>query len=80
MWNLYGVKRDQRELVATFSSEAQLRAYVQWAILKQNEDGTMKFEQKTPLTGCSNYNYEKVSGGEENADVDVVHNPSPAML
>lgn len=77
MWNLYGLKGDRRQLVATFSSEAQLRAYVQWAILKKNDDGTYKFEQKTPLTGCSSYDYEETSAADT---ADVVHNPSPAML
>ncbi|MFT5326714.1 MAG: hypothetical protein ACI8P0_004596 [Planctomycetaceae bacterium] len=80
MWILYGVKRDDRKLVATFGSEAQLRAYVQWAILKKNDDGTLKFEQKTPLTGCTAYDFQQASSDEEAVSADVAHNPSPAML
>jgi hypothetical protein len=34
-----------RKLVATFDSEQQLLAYVGWATLKTNSDGTSKFEQ-----------------------------------
>lgn len=85
MWNLYGIKGDNRKLAATFDSEAQLRSYVQWAILKKNDDGTFKFEQKTPLTGCTAYEYDnpnvdETSLEEKNANPNVVHNPSPGML
>lgn len=85
MWKLFGIKGDNRKLVATFDSEAQLRSYVQWAILKKNDDGLFKFEQKTPLTGCTAYDYahsdvEKASLEENNSNSKVVHNPSPGML
>ena len=85
MWNLYGIKCDNRKLAATFDSEAQLRSYVQWSILKKNDDGTFKFEQNTPLTGCTAYEYkqsnvDEASLEEANADPNLVHNPSPGML
>jgi hypothetical protein len=51
-------------------------AYVQWATLRRNPDGTYKFEQNTPLVGCVRYDYE--SADDETAD--VLHNPSPSML
>jgi len=81
MWNLYGIKGGKRKLVATFDSEAQLRSYVQWAILKRASDGTYKFEQKTPLTGCTDYEYSRSEDEPESEEsADVVHNPSPGML
>ena len=40
-----------RKLVATFDSEQQLLAYVGWATLKTNPDGTGKFEQGSALAG-----------------------------
>lgn len=81
MWNLYGIKRDERKLVATFDTEAQLRSYVNWAILKRNEDGTYKFEQKTPLTGLTSYDYEEAAvSPNADASSETVHNPSPGML
>ncbi|MBI1311156.1 hypothetical protein GC176_07590 [bacterium] len=78
MWNLYGIKRDQRNLVATFDTEAQLRSYVQWAILKRDDDGSFRFEQKTPLTGCTSYDFDDAPLDSESAE--VVHNPTPGML
>lgn len=79
MWNLYGIKGDgSRRLVATFGSEQQLLAYVKWATLKTNEDGTYKFEQKTPLTGCANYDYSRAASTDE--QFDVPYNPTPSML
>lgn len=46
---LYGLKSGRRQLVATFDSDAQLRAYVNWCILRTNADGTSKFEQGSAL-------------------------------
>ncbi len=40
-----------RKLVATFDSEEQLLAYVGWATLKKNADGTSKFEQGSAPVG-----------------------------
>ena len=78
MWNLYGIKGDNdRRIVATFGSEQQLLAYVSWATLRRNEDGTFKFEQKTPLTGCVKYDYSRASRDEL---IDVPYNPTPSML
>jgi len=76
MWNLFGQDRSGDRLVATFDSEQQLLAYVRWAILETRDDGTMKFEQKTPLTGCHGYRYESAAGEAG----DVPHNPTPGML
>ena len=46
MYFLYASKAGKtRKLAATFDSEQQLRAYVGWATLQQNPDGTSKFEQ-----------------------------------
>lgn len=68
-----------RKLVATFDSEPQLRAYVAWATLKTNPDGTGKFEQGSAL--ASYQRWEK-SATPLTADdpAQVVHNPSPSML
>src|SRR5436853_6212278 len=80
MHYLYGSKRaDNKKLVATFDSEAQLRAYVRWATLQQNADGTYKFEQGSPLVG---YHGWESSATPLTADdpADVLHNPTPSML
>ncbi|MCR9115371.1 MAG: hypothetical protein NXI22_00310 [bacterium] len=77
---LYGKKRNgEQELVAKFGSEQQLLAYVRYATLKTEDDGTIKFEQKTPLTGCVGYSYTKDASAEDQAK-DVPFNPSPTML
>ncbi len=79
MWNLYGTKSDgDRHVVATFGSEQQLLAYVHWATLAANEDGTYKFEQKTALTGCTSYEYSQNEYPQEG--LDVPYNPTPTML
>ena len=50
MHYLYGSKPGiARKLVATFDSEPQLRAYVNWATLAKHADGTSRFEQGQPL-------------------------------
>ena len=52
MYFLYASKPGTpRKLVATFDSEQQLLAYVGWATLKKNSDGTSKFEQGSALAG-----------------------------
>ncbi len=77
---LYGKKRNEEvELVAKFSSEQQLLAYVNYATLRTEDDGTMVFEQKTPLTSCVGY-FHSTEAAEGDADKDVPLNPSPSML
>ncbi len=80
MYYLYGSKPGvPRKLVATFDSEPQLLAYVAWATLKKNPDGTAKFEQGSALASC--HAWEKSSKPLTNDDpAQVVHNPSPSML
>jgi len=77
---LYGSKPGvARRLVATFDSEPQLLAYVGWATLKKNADGTARFEQGSPL--ASYQTWEKSSKPLTDDDpAAVVHNPSPSML
>jgi hypothetical protein len=80
MHYLYGSKpSSQRKLVATFDSAPQLLAYVRWATLQDNLDGTRKFEQGSPLVGCTNYEHSEKPLSEEDA-TQVLHNPSPSML
>ena len=80
MFYLYGTKRAApRRLIATFDTEEQMLAYIRWATLNENSDGTRRFEQGTPLTGFLN-----CEGSDEalNGDpVDLVPlNPTPSML
>ena len=80
MHYLYGIRRGgESELVAKFGSEQQLSAYVRYAILRTNEDGTIVFEQKTPLSGCVGYS-TPTDVPEEDQAKDVPLNPSPTML
>jgi hypothetical protein len=77
---LYGQKRDlPRRLVATFSSEQQLLAYVRWATLEETGPGEGKFEQGSSLAG-----YQRWEASQEPLTDDdpesVDHNPSPSML
>jgi hypothetical protein len=67
-----------RKLVATFDSEAQLLAYVGWATLKTNPDGTGKFEQGSALAGYQRWEKSDTPLTEEASE--VFHNPSPSML
>jgi hypothetical protein len=80
MYYLYGSKPGvPRKLVATFDTEPQLLAYVGWATLKKNPDGTAKFEQGSALASC--HGWEKSSNPLTADDAtQVVHNPSPSML
>jgi hypothetical protein len=58
MHYLYGLTpKDEPKLVATFDSEMQLRAYVAWATLKSNADGTFKFEQGSSLANFKKYTF-----------------------
>lgn len=68
-----------RVLVATFDTEEQLLAYVGWATLKKNPDGSSKFEQGSALAGYRTWE----SSAQPLSDEDpsgVDHNPSPSML
>jgi hypothetical protein len=77
---LYASKRGvSRKLVATFDSEAQLLAYVGWATLKSNADGTAKFEQGSALAGYQRWEKSQTALTEEDA-TQVSHNPTPNML
>lgn len=78
MYYLYGAKRDRPwRLVASFDSEQQLKAYVRWATLA--EENGYKFEQGSALAGCHDYKIATETGEEEDPS-QVVHNPSPTML
>ncbi len=76
---LYGLKSGQRKLVATFGSTPQLRAYVGWATLRTNPDGTAKFEQGSALATSERWEESAVSLTEEDS-ASVDHNPTPSML
>ena len=82
MYYLYGKRRNGAvELVAKFGSEQQMRAYLHYAKLRTNDDGTTVFKQKTPLTGCVGYTTateDKVTDAERQKDVPF--NPTPTML
>jgi hypothetical protein len=79
MYYLYGSRPGvPGRLVATFDSEAQLRAYVLWATLSEH-DGIRKFEQGSSLAGYHEYSFSsKLLTNDDPAAVD--HNPSPSML
>jgi len=68
MHYLYGSKKGvDRRLVATFGSEQQLLAYVNWATLKSLGERRGKFEQGSDLLTSED-------------PQRVVHNPTPSML
>jgi len=78
--SLYGGKPGVfRKLVATFDSEQQLLAYVNWATLSRKSDGTSKFEQGSALASYQRWEMSDVPLTDEDP-TDVVHNPSPSML
>lgn len=80
MHYLYGSKPGvERKLVATFDSEQQLLAYVRWATLHVNADGTAKFEQGSPLVGYTRSEHSTAPLTSDDA-ADVLHNPTPSML
>lgn len=80
MYLLYASKpgRDP-QVVATFDSEQQLRAYVIWATLRTHQDGTSDFEQGSALAGYRSWSMQETSSGTSIPE-DVFHNPSPNML
>jgi len=76
---LYGLKSGNRRLVATFDSEAQLRAYVGWCTLRTDRDGTSKFEQGSSLATFQSWEQSATPLiGDDPFAVD--HNPTPSML
>lgn len=80
MHYLHGIKRDgAKKLVATFSSEQQLRAYVRWATLENHGEQSGKFEQGSALASCVAWE-ETTSPPEATDGDDVLHNPTPSML
>jgi hypothetical protein len=77
---LYGSKKNvPRRLVATFSSEPQLRAYVRWATLESTGERSGKFEQGSVLAGYNSWESSNEPLTDEDASV-VEHNPTPSML
>ncbi|MGE3315267.1 MAG: hypothetical protein AB7O26_09135 [Planctomycetaceae bacterium] len=80
MYYLYGSKRGENQrLVATFDSEQQLRAYVGWATLRRNEDGSSRFEQGSVLAPYQRWNISPLPSTDSDPEL-VAHNPSPSML
>lgn len=80
MYFLYGAKTPGKtKLVATFDSEEQLLAYVGWATLSKNVDGSSKFEQGSMLAGYRWW--ERSDKALTNDEPEAVtHNPSSTML
>ena len=79
MHYLYGSKNSApRRLVATFSSEQQLLAYVRWATLSEHE-GRQKFEQGSSLASFTGWSHSEQPVTEDDP-ASVEHNPSPTML
>ncbi len=77
---LYGSKKDvPRRLIATFSSEQQLLAYVRWATLESTGERTGKFEQGSVLAGYNSWKESHEALTDEDASA-VEHNPTPSML
>jgi hypothetical protein len=80
MHYLYGSKRGvPRRLVATFSSEPQLLAYLRWATLQDLGDRHGKFEQGSSLAGYDAWERSNEPLTDDDAQ-GVVHNPTPSML
>jgi len=80
MYYLYGAKKDvPRRLVATFGSEQQMLAYVNWATLENLGERRGKFEQGSALAGYKAWEYSAEPLTDEDPE-QVVHNPTPSML
>ena len=77
-------ERTEPTLVATFDTEEQLKAYVQWATLRKLSEGAHDFEQGSALAGYrywySEERADEVALVEVPSMDEVVHNPSPNML
>jgi hypothetical protein len=69
----------RRRLVATFSSEQQLLAYVRWATLQETGERAGKFEQGSVLAGYNRWETSAEPLTAEDATA-VAHNPTPSML
>jgi hypothetical protein len=67
------------KLVATFDTEAQMLAYLSWATLKRNSDGTAKYEQGSALASYDRWNHSPTPLTNDDPE-SVFHNPSPSML
>ena len=79
MHYLYGSKRGMpRKLVATFDSQQQLLAYVNWATLSHQGD-IHKFEQGSSLSGYQDWSHSPQPLTDDDPAA-VNHNPSPSML
>jgi hypothetical protein len=80
MHYLYGSKRGApRRLVATFSSEAQLTAYVRWSTLVDFGEQRGKFEQGSALASYDAWEQSDEPLTDEDPE-SVEHNPTPSML
>ena len=79
MHYLYGSKQGgPLQLVATFDSDQQLRAYVRWATVEMKNNRT-KFEQGSALAGFDAW--EQATESFPNDDVAaVLHSPTPNMM
>jgi hypothetical protein len=80
MHYLYGSKQDGAlQLVATFSGEQQLLAYVRWATLAEHGPQRGKFEQGSALASKVAWesSVEPLTADDPEG---VVHNPTPSML
>jgi hypothetical protein len=69
----------ERRLVATFSSEQQLLAYVRWATLERTGERSGKFEQGSVLASYNGWASSRDALSDEDATA-VPHNPTPSML
>jgi hypothetical protein len=80
MHYLYASKKNvSRKLVATFSSEQQLLAYVRWATLESTGQRSGKFEQGSVLASFSSWESSPEALSDEDSSA-VEHNPTPSML
>ena len=80
MHYLYGSKKNvERRLVATFGSEAQLRAYVRWATLQDLGNRRGKFEQGSALASYEAWE-QSPDPLTDDPPESVPHNPTPSML
>jgi len=68
-----------KKLAATFDSEQQMLAYVRWATLQKNADGTYKFEQGRPPRRLHGLRASRTPLTEDDSE-QVPHNPTPSML
>jgi hypothetical protein len=77
---LYGIKKTgDRRLVATFTSEPQLLAYVRWATLESTGERSGKFEQGSVLSSYTAWESSNEPLTDEDAEA-AEHNPTPSML